>query len=68
MSAPRPDFDAVDWRVATQCDGGACVRVGKWNEEIIIGDRPDGSYITLSTSAWRKFLLSIKQGNCDYLA
>lgn len=68
MSAPRPDFDAVDWRVATPCDGGACVWVGKWDEGIIVADRPDGPYVALSTSTWQKFLLSVKRGNSDYLA
>ena len=59
--------EAPAWRVARSCQGGACVRVARAGEMILIGDTkyPDGDVLTYSVGEWRDFVTGIKQGDFD---
>jgi Domain of unknown function (DUF397) len=67
MPALQLDLDNVCWRVSKRCDGGACVVVGSRDESIIVGNttRPNGPYVIYTSDVWKKFLLSVKQGDFD---
>lgn len=70
MPAPQPDLDNVNWHVSKRCDGGACVMVGYRDESVLVGNtiQPNGPYVTYTTAAWNKFLLSVKRGDFDHPA
>jgi predicted secreted Zn-dependent protease len=59
----------LSWRVARQCNGGACVRVAVDGETVLIGDSkdPDGAVLSYSRAEWSAFAEGIRQGDFDDL-
>jgi hypothetical protein len=58
----------LSWRVARQCNGGACIRVAADDDGVIIGNsQPDGPVILYSRAEWTAFVEGIRQGDFDDL-
>lgn len=58
------------WRVSRTCDGGACVRVARQDDLVVIGNtsQPDGPVSTFTRAEWKEFLAGVKLGDFDDLA
>lgn len=69
MSSYAPEED-LDWRVARRCDGGACVRVARRGDSVLIGNTntPDGPISEFTADEWRQFLAGAKLGDFDGIA
>jgi Domain of unknown function (DUF397) len=58
----------LSWRVARQCNGGACIRVAADGDGVVIGtSQPDGPVISYSRAEWTAFVEGIRQGDFDDL-
>jgi len=66
MSAYAQERD-LDWRVARLCDGGACIRVARRGDSVLIGSTvaPEGLIIEFTTDEWHQFLAGAKLGDFD---
>jgi len=55
------------WRVASKCDGGACVMVARREDRVLIGNTnsPAGPVSEFTTTDWRQFVKFAKQGAFD---
>ena len=62
--------DALDWRVSRTCESGACVRVARHGESVLIGSTtdPEGPVSEFTTAEWREFLAGVKLGDFDGIA
>lgn len=60
----------LNWRVARACDGGACVRVARRGDSVLIGNtnNPEGPVSEFTTYEWRQFLAGAKLGDFDEIA
>jgi hypothetical protein len=60
---------SLAWRVARQCNGGACVRMASSGDVVLIGDSkdPDGPVLGYSRTEMRGFLDGIRRGDFDDL-
>jgi Domain of unknown function (DUF397) len=69
MSSYALDGD-LDWRVSRLCDGGACVRVARRGNMVLIGNTnsPDGVVSEFTADEWRQFLAGAKLGDFDGIA
>jgi hypothetical protein len=69
MSSNASEGD-LDWRVARLCDGGACVRVARRGNSVLIGNTndPEGPVSEFTTDEWRQFLSGAKLGDFDGIA
>jgi hypothetical protein len=69
MSAHASEGD-LDWRVARTCDGGACVRVARRGDSVLIGNTnsPEGVVSEFTADEWRHFLEGAKLGDFDGIA
>jgi len=69
MSSYAPEGD-LDWRVTRLCDGGACVRVARRGDSVLIGNtnKPEGPISEFTTDEWRQFLAGAKLGDFDGIA
>lgn len=58
---------SLSWRVARQCNGGACIRIAPSGDMVLIGDSkdPDGPVLAYSRSDMRGFLDGIRRGDFD---
>ena len=59
-----------NWHVSRTCDGGACIRVARHGESVLIGSTtdPEGPVNRFTTEEWRQFLAGIKLGDFDDIA
>ncbi len=59
----------LSWRVARQCNNGACVRVARRGEVVFIGDSkdPDGPLLTYTRAELEAFIHGVKEGDFDDL-
>ena len=59
----------LPWRVASRCQGGACVQVAPSGEMIVIGDtkNSDGPILTYTRDEWSAFVTGIRCGEFDDL-
>ena len=57
----------LDWHVSRTCDGGACIRVARSGESVLIGNTasPDGRASEFTADEWRHFLAGVKSGDFD---
>ena len=57
----------LNWRVARNCNGGACIQVASRGEQIVIGDtkNPGGPVLTYTRSEWTAFVDGIRDGDFD---
>lgn len=70
MSKHSPAPESLDWRVSRTCDTGACVRVARSGDSVLIGNTnvPEGAVSEFSVEEWRQFLAGVKLGDFDELA
>jgi len=59
-----------DWRVARKCDNGACTKVARDGEYVLIGNTssPRHPVSRFTTEEWRQFITGVKLGDFDGLA
>jgi hypothetical protein len=59
-----------DWFVSHTCDGGACIKVARQGEFVLIGNTksPEGPFSEFTTEEWRNFLVGAKNGDFDGIA
>jgi predicted secreted Zn-dependent protease len=57
----------LNWQVARECNGGACIQVAAQGEQIVIGDskNPKGPILTYSRTEWDAFANGLRQGDFD---
>lgn len=62
--------DDLDWRISRTCEGGACVKVARQGEFVLIGNTasPDGPVSEFTAEEWRQFLAGVKLGDFDEIA
>jgi len=68
MRLPQPTTNGdLAWRVASRCNGGACVCVASDGDTIIVGDtkNPDGPVLGYTREEWKVFVEGIIQGDFD---
>jgi hypothetical protein len=64
-----PAGDIV-WRVSRTCESGACVRVARRGETVLIGNTnsPEGLVSEFTMDEWRHFLAGAKLGDFDEIS
>jgi len=65
-SAPRD----LEWRVSRTCDTGACIRVARQGESVVIGSTTSSADLVSEFTAdeWRHFVAGVKLGDFDGIA
>lgn len=60
----------LDWHVSRTCDGGACIRVARSGQSVLIGNtgRPEESVSVFTADEWRHFVAGVKSGDFDSIA
>lgn len=60
----------LSWRVSRTCDGGACVKVARHGEFVMLGNttEPDGPVYACTRAEWKEFLAGVKLGDFDDIA
>lgn len=60
----------LDWHVSQTCDGGACVRVARSGESVLIGNtaRSEDQASEFTADEWRHFLAGVRRGDFDGIA
>jgi hypothetical protein len=60
----------LNWHVSRTCESGACVRVARRGDFVLIGNTnsPDGPINEFTTDEWRHFLAGAKSGDFDGIA
>lgn len=60
----------LEWRVSRTCQGGACIKVARKGELIIIGNTADrgGPFNEFTLDEWRHFVAGVKLGDFDGIA
>jgi hypothetical protein len=70
MLSHKLTADNFDWHVSRTCDNGACIKVARSDEVILIGNtgRPEGPFGEFTVEEWRNFLAGVKLGDFDGIA
>jgi hypothetical protein len=70
MSKYASALGDLDWYVSRTCESGACVKVARRGESVLIGNTnsPEGPFSEFSTEEWRQFLAGAKDGDFDGVA
>lgn len=70
MSAYESVSGNLDWHVSRTCESGACIRVARLGEFVLIGNTndPTGPVGEFTTDEWRQFLAGAKLGDFDGIA
>ncbi len=57
----------LDWRVSRTCDTGACIKVARRGDFVIIGNtnKPEGPFSEFTVDEWLQFLAGAKLGDFD---
>jgi hypothetical protein len=57
------------WHRSSTCESGACAEVAATDGAVMVRNsaKPDHARVTVSYSAWRKFLAGVKEGTLDRL-
>jgi hypothetical protein len=60
----------LDWFVSHTCESGACIKVARRGEFVLIGNTnsPEGPFSEFTTEEWRNFLVGAKNGDFDCIA
>ena len=56
----------LDWHSSRYCNGGDCIMVASWDEQIVIKDSRD-SWLAISETAWRRFMIDVKAGRLAHV-
>jgi hypothetical protein len=70
MSMNASALADLDWRVSRTCESGACIKVARHGESVLIGGTigPEGSICEFTADEWREFLAGAKLGDFDNIA
>jgi Domain of unknown function (DUF397) len=70
MSTQASALGDLEWLVSRTCDSGACIRVARKDEFVIIGNtvNPGGSVSQFTVDEWRHFVAGVKLGDFDGVA
>jgi predicted secreted Zn-dependent protease len=70
MSAYAPAPMGLDWRVSRTCESGACVKVARKGELVLIGNTndPEDRASEFTKDEWEEFLAGAKKGDFDDIA
>lgn len=70
MPLHESDFGELDWQVSRTCDSGACIKVARTGEFVVIGNttEPHGPVSEFTVEEWRHFLAGVKLGDFDGIA
>ncbi len=57
----------LEWRVSRTCEGGACIKVARKGEFVVIGNTANlaGPVSEFTADEWRHFVAGIKLGDFD---
>lgn len=60
----------LDWHISRTCETGACVKVARRGEFVLIGNTnsPEGPVSEFTTDEWQHFLSGVKMGDFDGIA
>jgi predicted secreted Zn-dependent protease len=60
----------LDWHVSRTCESGACVKVARQDELVLIGNtsNPGGPFNEFTIDEWLQFLAGAKLGDFDGIA
>lgn len=60
----------LNWQISRTCEGGACIRVARSGDSVLIGNtsRPEGPVGVFTADEWRHFLAGAKSGDFDGIA
>jgi hypothetical protein len=64
----RGQFDTVEWRRSSLCDGGSCVEIAYGDGDVIaVRDSEDpGGVVTCTRGEWRDFVIKVKNDAYDF--
>jgi predicted secreted Zn-dependent protease len=70
MTINGASADDLTWRVSRTCDAGACIKVARKGESVLIGNtnKPEGPFGEFTADEWRQFLAGVKLGDFDGIA
>ena len=70
MSTYPSTHGDLDWQVSRTCESGACIRVARRGEFVLIGSttRPEGPISEFTTDEWRQFVTGVRLGDFDGIA
>ena len=70
MPAHSSRPDNLDWRVSRACESGACIRVARRGQNVLIGNTANPEHVVseFTVDEWRRFLASVKRGDFDNIA
>jgi predicted secreted Zn-dependent protease len=70
MSTYASAAENLDWHVSRTCDTGACIKVARKGEFVIIGNtnNPQGPFSEFTVDEWRQFLAGVRLGDFDEIA
>jgi hypothetical protein len=70
MLMDQSSLNSLDWRVASACEGGACIMVARHGDMVLLGntDELGGPVLSYTKSEWRDFLAGVKLGDFEGIA
>jgi Domain of unknown function (DUF397) len=70
MNVDSSQTEDLTWHVSRTCDAGACIKVARQGESILIGNTnsPEGPFGEFTADEWRNFLDGVKLGDFDGIA
>lgn len=70
MAIAGSQTEDLTWRVSRTCDAGACIKVARQGESVLIGNtnNPEGPFGEFTADEWRHFLAGVKLGDFDGIA
>jgi len=70
MNIDSSQAEDLAWRVSRTCDAGACIKVARRGESVLIGNinSPEGPFGEFTADEWRHFLAGVKLGDFDGIA
>jgi hypothetical protein len=62
--------DNLNWHVSRGCDSGACIKVARHGDSVVLGDseQPDGPVVSYTMAEWKEFIAGVKLGDFDDIA
>lgn len=70
MSTPESASEELVWRVSRTCDTGACIKVARMGESVVIGSTVCSvdTVSEFTAEEWRHFVAGVKLGDFDEIA
>jgi hypothetical protein len=70
MAIAGSQAEDLTWSISRTCDAGACIKVARQGESVLIGNtnNPEGPFGEFTAYEWRHFLAGVKLGDFDGIA